>query len=373
VIDPCQITILADDSYYTTPSTKNTSFPREPLSNGQFTFFGVPLWDAHKTGLGSSAALVTALSAALLAHYVPDGKALVVTAQGRERVHRLAQAAHCAAQGKIGSGFDVASAVYGSCVYRRFSPALLERLGAPGSVRFSKRLKELVDGEEDQNEGAEDTWDAHVSKQGVKLPPGLRLAMCDVDCGSQTPGMVKKVLAWRAKEPDEAGMLWKRLDQANRGVAAELENLASGPANDQSIKGSEKYDRLVKAIRLVREMIRDMSRLSDVPIEPNEQTQLLDVCSQVEGIIGGVVPGAGGYDAIALLMEDSHEAVQRLQECLEKWNSKSLGNEKSTAGRVSLLKVREDDEGIRIEDPTRYETWLMRREDSRSENDAEEH
>ena len=41
-------------------------------------------------------------------------------------VHRVAQLAHCLAQGKAGSGFDVAAAVFGSCSYRRFSPAIIQ-------------------------------------------------------------------------------------------------------------------------------------------------------------------------------------------------------------------------------------------------------
>lgn len=40
-------------------------------------------------------------------------------------VHMIAQSAHCIAQGKIGSGFDVSSAVYGSQRYVRFSPEVL--------------------------------------------------------------------------------------------------------------------------------------------------------------------------------------------------------------------------------------------------------
>ena len=42
-----------------------------------------------------------------------------------EIIHSVAQAAHCAAQGKIGSGFDVSCAVYGSQRYVRFSPSVL--------------------------------------------------------------------------------------------------------------------------------------------------------------------------------------------------------------------------------------------------------
>src|SRR5436190_9038349 len=52
------ITIIADDDYYST----NPNLRR----SGEFTHFGISLSKAHKTGLGSSAALVTALTAALL-------------------------------------------------------------------------------------------------------------------------------------------------------------------------------------------------------------------------------------------------------------------------------------------------------------------
>lgn len=43
-------------------------------------------------------------------------------------MHNLAQISHCAAQGKIGSGFDISSATYGSQVYTRFSPSVLSDL-----------------------------------------------------------------------------------------------------------------------------------------------------------------------------------------------------------------------------------------------------
>jgi phosphomevalonate kinase len=42
-----------------------------------------------------------------------------------ELVHMVSQAAHCAAQGKVGSGFDVSCAVFGSQRYVRFSPSVL--------------------------------------------------------------------------------------------------------------------------------------------------------------------------------------------------------------------------------------------------------
>lgn len=40
-------------------------------------------------------------------------------------IHNVAQFVHCFAQGKVGSGFDVSSAVWGSHRYKRFNPAIL--------------------------------------------------------------------------------------------------------------------------------------------------------------------------------------------------------------------------------------------------------
>lgn len=89
--------------------------------------------EVAKTGLGSSAAMTTAVVAALL-HYlgvVSLPSELSGPLEGDkvsadlDIVHIIAQTAHCIAQGKVGSGFDVSSAVYGSQRYVRFSPEVL--------------------------------------------------------------------------------------------------------------------------------------------------------------------------------------------------------------------------------------------------------
>ena len=47
--------------------------------------------------------------------------------------------------------------------------------------------------------------------------------------------------------------------------------------------------------------MREMGAAADVPIEPRSQTALLDACVGTAGVIGGGVPGAGGFDAVWLL------------------------------------------------------------------------
>lgn len=55
--------------------------------------------------------------------------------------------------------------------------------------------------------------------------------------------------------------------------------------------------------------MKKLGDLCSVPIEPDSQTSLLDACvSECMGVIGGGVPGAGGYDAIWVLVLDDEES-----------------------------------------------------------------
>lgn len=220
-----------------------------------------------KTGLGSSAALCVVATAS------------IVEMMGRANdphftriVHNIAQIAHCVAQGKVGSGFDVAVAVYGSVQYSRFTPTMIPKTITPESVRPVVDMK----------------WDEWLER--CALPPSVSVLMGDVRGGSETPAMVQKVLAWRDAKPEEAEPIWASLDGANNALVAAL------------IRESEPH-----AIRIcfdhIRAQLQAMTKLTGVPIEPESQTKLLDAAKSIDGVINGVVPGAGGSDAIFLLVE----------------------------------------------------------------------
>lgn len=303
----------------------------------RFADFGVQLSEANKTGLGSSAALTTAFCTALVSFLNPlDGKALDDDKEKRKRqLHNLSQTAHCSAQGKVGSGFDVAAAVYGSCLYRRFSPSLLSELGstdAYSNPQFRQKLRELI------NESSETgpKWDQECSKS-VALPTGYSLVMADVDCGSATVGMVKQVLSWRQSHSEDADGIWNALQSANEGLGEVL-----GGGRETNIR---------EGFKSVRMLIREMGEKSGVPIEPESQTKLLDALEGVEGVVGGVVPGAGGFDAVALLVRDDQESKRRLDKFLEDWSAKG-------DGRVRLLRVEGEMEGVREEDVREYKDWV---------------
>jgi len=170
----------------------------------------------------------------------------------------------------------------------------------------------------------------------------MSLVMCDVDCGSQTVSMVKKVLEWKSSVPEEAKALWDELQACNDILAEKLR------------KGN--MLELGEAFVAIRALIRDMSERSGVPIEPKEQTELLDaVTRDVDGVAGGVVPGAGGYDAIVLLVQDDKETMGDIKAFCEKWSKEKGGN-------VKLLNAKGELKGARVEDGAAYSkggnTWL---------------
>lgn len=157
---------------------------------------GTTLADVHKTGLGSSAALITSLVTALLLHFGAIDKSQLHDLKGEARLlaHNAAQFIHCFAQGKVGSGFDVSSAIFGSHLYTRFEPSVIAG---------------LMGGEQEQQlllhptlTPANKAWNYVVKP--FQLPPLTRLMLADVDAGSDTPSLVGKVLKWRQAE-GEAG------------------------------------------------------------------------------------------------------------------------------------------------------------------------
>lgn len=161
--------------------------------------------------------------------------------------------------------------------------------------------------------------------------------MCDVDCGSQTVGMVKKVLQWRESNPAESKKLWDELQQRNVKLG--------------TILSEGRVEEIRPAVADIRELIRAMGTQSDVPIEPESQTNLLDALMGVEGVYNGVVPGAGGYDAVALLMKDDEATEKRVKDFVAQWS-------KEKGGQVRLLGVKGEMEGVRKENIKEYAGWI---------------
>ncbi|KAG5356777.1 Phosphomevalonate kinase [Yarrowia sp. C11] len=317
------ISIKSDNAYHS---------QIDSTQKGQFAYHKRAIQDVPKTGLGSSAALTTVLVAALLKSYGVD------PLNQTHLVHNLSQVAHCSAQKKIGSGFDVASAVCGSLVYRRFPVETVDVvIAAEGTSEYAALLQKTVDTK----------WE--VTLEPSFLPPGITLLMGDVQGGSETPGMVAKVMEWRKTKPREAAMLWKDLNAANMLMVKLFNDLRT-----LSLTNNEAYQQLLadaaplnalkmimlqnplgelaRCIVTIRKHLKKMTRETGAAIEPDEQSALLNKCNTYNGVIGGVVPGAGGYDAISLLVISS-----------------AVDNVKSESQGVQWMQLREENEGLKLE------------------------
>ncbi|CAM9794975.1 unnamed protein product [Ectocarpus sp. 6 AP-2014] len=349
-----------------------------------------------KTGMGSSAALVSSLVGALLSFFgaarlpcfdgAPDegptgapacgslsgtDAAVLGVNESLDLTHNLAQACHCVAQGKVGSGFDVSAAVYGTHTYTRFSPSELadalsagDAASADGSSSFSasptpiERITACVQ--------ARGGWDAERSK--LRLPPCFRLLMGDVCGGSSTPSMVRKVQAWRAhpSTADEAKELWSTLGSTNTVIAKTLNALAAraavvpgGSTGGQSFEADAKVlsalppskwaelagsgtlgaDSLQELLHLrtafakARQLLREMGEDAGVPIEPPVQTKLVNATSTLPGVLCAGVPGAGGVDAVFAIVvhPDAEDGVRDL------WASWRVGADTQSEGEGATV------------------------------------
>ncbi|KAJ9048049.1 phosphomevalonate kinase [Entomophthora muscae] len=325
-------------------------------------WIGGHLEEAHKTGLGSSACLVSSLIGAVINHFHNQ----VGVSGTSEEVHRIAQYAHCQAQGKVGSGFDVSAAIFGSHIYQRFSPSLLSELFADqenSTFKPSKFLKRMKD----------DPWDHKIAP--VLLPHRFHMVLGEVDAGSNTPSMVSKVLRWRENNPDIAKPLWHTLSESNKqvtkcfsllyqmffsdptsynnGLNDWISNKVNKVPKASSFKNSTLtvLSELFESFQSSRACLRQISIEADVPIEPPIQSKLLDSLQDIPEVLIAGVPGAGGFDAVFAIYIDPEATsvepspISNVQSCFDEMASSSF--------KVGPLLTQEDTKsGLHHEDLT---------------------
>lgn len=380
-----EITVLGDNDFYSQRETLDLGEGIAPTvsqleSLPPFTKQKCRISDVHKTGLGSSAAMTTSLAGCFLLHL----QAILlddtggIEAEDLALIHNLAQLAHCAAQGKVGSGFDVSAAIWGSQLYRRFEPKVLqssldqiEKVAAENEVDSAAKAAtlsartELLPVLDPHNPLWRPTLTSELkhttalegltlAEDGgelprpapLQLPPGLDLLLADVDAGSNTPSLVSKVLAWRKDKPQWANQLYNVIASSNQSLADGLLRLRLLYAHDAetynttideaALKLSPEWEKWLhtlpddestneeedgevnvhvstrsvlqalidvrNSLRSIRAGMRELGNRAGVPIEPPEIGGLIKkISDSIPGLVGGSIPGAGGFDAFYLI------------------------------------------------------------------------
>jgi phosphomevalonate kinase len=279
----------------------------------------------YKTGLGSSACLVTAVTGALLHAHTSSDDTTNSSIDRRIAIERLAHIGHCYAQGKVGSGFDVSAAIHGSHVYQRFPPQiladLLRRLDGDASdvTTTATALRDVVH--------TDALWAGVVQPLYCFASASfLQVIMADVSGGSESPSMAKQVLLWRAQFKDAPVPHWDDLQRVNCAIVDALQEIhALAPTADPELQQpfldtppvlwatclgthlAVKLSELRHLILQARHHLKEMGQAAgNVPIEPDAQTDLCDaVMDRVPGVVAALVPGAGGLDAVACIYINS--------------------------------------------------------------------
>jgi phosphomevalonate kinase len=290
-------------------SQKGWSFSGVEIKSVSDPAFG---FGGSKAGLGSSAAATVATVGAL---FELNGKPV---SQNIALVHRAAQFVHCVAQGKVGSGFDVAAACFGGCKYVRYSPSLIP-LGEISDAELAATLDR--------------EWDCVTEK--VDLPQGFEIAMASFEGESAgTSEMVKLVNAFKQAQPQEYAELFAQINLANANAIEAMQKLnrkyqenprdylhALGAVDDD--RGAElMFKKFYDAFRQGRLLTKKLGELSGAKIEPEEYSALVDA-SEDKAAFAAKLPGAGGGDAIAALCL-SKDSKLRVEDFWRRYTAKTL-------------------------------------------------
>ena len=358
------------------------------------------LGEISKTGMGSSAALTTSLITSLLGYFGvfdiemvenfplsttvevfdkdDDGREALAINKHLKIIHNLTQLAHSISQGKIGSGFDVSSAVYGSHIYTRFNEEIINKfINCGKSKEELVRLVDDIDNTENNVNSIRDAFIWDNTKNTFILPKGFYVIMADIKGGSDTPSMSRNVMKYLKDNKDDTSV-WENLRLANMEVLKAFQEISLIVSEDEIVydlvtdyiselnsadwincvekiesDNKEQVLQIVTSLKKLKSAFKNMRKcmkllgdVSSTPIEPNQQTKLADDTeADVPGIISCFVPGAGGYDAICCISLIENKTKHKIIDYWEGYNEK--GDEGEVINVCPLLV--EYDGGLGVE------------------------
>jgi phosphomevalonate kinase len=212
---------------------------------------------ARKIGFGFSAASTAAVLAALLAFHKKKLK--------KEELFKLSALSHYLAQGKIGSGFDIAASVFGGIfVYRRFDPVW---------------LKSQLEKERDIRKIIEKTWPNFYFKK-LNLPKNLELLIGWTGKSALTPQLIKRLHKWKEENQSE----YKKL----------MSNIGKLVEKLIRVWEVEKKEKILDLIKKNEIYLRELGEKSKLNIETKKLRELAEIAAQFGG--AGKLSGAGAGD-----------------------------------------------------------------------------
>lgn len=241
----------------------------------------------EKTGLGSSACLVSILCKLLFSYFQKIYPEFLIP---EDEAHFLAQIANSKAQEKVGSGFDISNAFYGSNLFYRLPKEKIEYfVNSLYKENFSlyKSIKEI---------------NFEELPKCQKITFDRNFVMIEHSKGFDTKVAVKKVLTYLEKENEEKE---KFLSKSKKNVLKIFELIKLDLGNSEIINSLQTIN------KDYRKIMKHLGEKCEVEIEPTFATELLNFLSKFENVLYAIVPGAGGFDSIFCLLKNNKEAFEK--------------------------------------------------------------
>lgn len=286
-----------------------------------------------KPGLGSSAAAVVAIIGALLQfHGVGIGAEVRASAskaplrgsasreasslnrssgwpraggeeKEKEALFKLAIIAHYLAQGKIGSGFDVAASVFGGAlVYKSFDAQWLAK------ELEKKKIREV----------AEEKWPLFEHK-GITLPKNFDIVIGFTGKSASTSKLVQNMKKFKEEQAAEYDKIMFWLRETTEGIVAALE-------------GNEPKE-VLTLIDENERLLRGLGEESGNELETAEHRKIIEIASK--HYASAKLSGAGGGDCAICV-------------CFERKTAEQVKTDLKAAGLV-VIEAGVSEEGIRAE------------------------
>ncbi len=250
----------------------------------------------NKYGLGSSAAVVTSVVAAILKKFLAE-------APSQELIFRLAAISHVKTQGN-GSGADVAASSYGGLLqYSSFQAEWLR-----DAYLHSDSIMELL----------EMDW-VYYSSKPIKMPKNIYFCVGWTGKPASTAKLVDKILQLKS---DNFAAFDSFLKNSENAVGDFLTGMEE-----------ENVELLLKGVRKNRQALSTVGKDANTPIETPLLSKLCDLAESLGG--AGKPSGAGGGDCGIAFMP-TQEKADELMKLWEKAGIKPLTLQPNSHGAICI-------------------------------------
>ena len=290
-----------------------------------------------KTGLGSSSALITSLTTNMILIYDyicknEKNKGIISIKDIEDKNIQAIILGSCLlsnnlSQNKVGSCFDIISCLFGSQIFIQSQKNIFINSPYYFNSENKKQIRDMI-----------------IYLKENYIPKILFLSndnhflknnfsFISIEMGSDTRIFVKKVLEYANNKKKELlfdDELFTELNDINEQIINIFIN---------NINNNELLKELCKKYRSV---LRKISKESNVDIEPEILTPLLDKLINNQKIIYSICPGAGGYDSIVLMGNDKvnkDELISEINKIINEFNEENKNiNIKANILEVNISK-----------------------------------